>query len=249
MRRWPALLLLVCTAAQAVGPGQKLVFIGCPIIRDTHVPCWLAEYHGELYYLGAQGSALAAFYPPQFQHQALVEGVVSNQPRICGGIPLESLKVATLPEVDPRCNVMLPAEAYPDPPYTRGTGPAESQQPRRPTEPVVYSPPFGPKSFVVPFDFEMDHPWVGDTRIISDALAYAKASSAHQIKITGYRRYATLTDGGRLIESTDVVHMRADAITEAIQMIGSDTKVTTATDLKPRDPDSSVRGVVITVIP
>ena len=36
--------------------AQNLSFVTCPIVRDTKtVPCWLAEYNGETYYLGNQG--------------------------------------------------------------------------------------------------------------------------------------------------------------------------------------------------
>jgi len=35
------------------------------------------------------------FYPPQLGHLALVEGVV-GQGRVCGGIPLQPVKVSVL---------------------------------------------------------------------------------------------------------------------------------------------------------
>ena len=48
--------------------------------------------------------------PPQLGHQVLVEGVVSDEPRICGGIVLKPVVLSVLPELDNSCTTMLPAE-------------------------------------------------------------------------------------------------------------------------------------------
>ena len=106
-------------------PGDHRSFVGCPVIRDTKtVPCWLEEYKGELYYLGIQQDAAAEFYPPQLGHKALVEGVVTDQPRICGGVVLKPVKVSVIPDLDPSCNTMLPAiDEYTVPFAPRGPGP------------------------------------------------------------------------------------------------------------------------------
>ena len=49
-RRIGTALLLVAASAQAAQPDPSLRnFVACPIVRDTaSVPCWLAEYDGEL---------------------------------------------------------------------------------------------------------------------------------------------------------------------------------------------------------
>ena len=63
MRRlWP--VLLGCGAAVAFGavPMEEGIrnFVACPIVRDTAtVPCWLAEYDGELYFLTLQSDVSA----------------------------------------------------------------------------------------------------------------------------------------------------------------------------------------------
>jgi hypothetical protein len=42
-------------AASVVTAQQRTNFVACPIVRDTaSVPCWLAEYEGELYFLTLQ---------------------------------------------------------------------------------------------------------------------------------------------------------------------------------------------------
>ncbi|HWW21594.1 MAG TPA: hypothetical protein VNZ06_12360, partial [Steroidobacteraceae bacterium] len=93
-----ALALLASCLAAAADPGREIVFVGCPILRNTELPCWLGESGGELYYLGAQGDLTSQFYPPQFDHRMLVEGIVSDEARICGGRVLKPVKVSVLPQ-------------------------------------------------------------------------------------------------------------------------------------------------------
>ena len=59
--------------------GQQRSFISCPIVRDTKtVPCFLAEYEDELYYLGIQQDITNEFHPPQLKHEVLVEGRIAD---------------------------------------------------------------------------------------------------------------------------------------------------------------------------
>jgi hypothetical protein len=89
----------------------QLNFVSCPIVRDTaSVPCWLAEYDGELYFLTIQSDVSAPVTPPWLGHRVLVEGTVANEPRICGGVVLKPVHLSVLPERDASCNTMLPAE-------------------------------------------------------------------------------------------------------------------------------------------
>ena len=86
-------------------------FVSCPIVRDTaSVPCWLSEYDGELYYLTIQSDVTSPVTPPWLGHRVLVEGTVSAEPRICGGIVLKPVHLSVMPEPDASCNTMLPAE-------------------------------------------------------------------------------------------------------------------------------------------
>jgi hypothetical protein len=107
-----ACLALPVVAGAAEPPANHRNFVSCPIVRDTPtVPCWLAEYRGELYYLGIQTDVSAEFHPPLLGHKVLVEGTVKDGPRICGGIVLEPLKISPLlTELDGTCNTILPAE-------------------------------------------------------------------------------------------------------------------------------------------
>ena len=95
-------------------------------MRDTKtVPCFLAEYEGETYYLGIQQDITSDFHPPQLKHEVLVEGRIAEGPRVCGGIPLQPVSISVLKEVNLACNTLLPAEPGMDAPAApRGPGPS-----------------------------------------------------------------------------------------------------------------------------
>ncbi|HET9832672.1 MAG TPA: hypothetical protein VFP91_13205, partial [Vicinamibacterales bacterium] len=60
----------ICFGAD--GPNKN--FVSCPIVRDTaSVPCWLAEYEGELYFLTIQSDVTSPVTPPWLGHRVLVE--------------------------------------------------------------------------------------------------------------------------------------------------------------------------------
>lgn len=205
--------------------GERKNFVACPIVRDTEmVPCWLAEYEGELYYLGIQLDLQAEFFPPQLKHEALVEGVVSDKPRICGGIVLDPVRVATLPEVKPLCNTILPAEGYRIEDARRGTGPdpinlsARNQARARMVEEPV--PPFQPKTFTVYFDFDDEYMPSRSTKVVTAAMRYAAAIKANSVKITAHRGAALLSNGEKMVEREALPETRARKIHTALEDIG-----------------------------
>ena len=58
----PDLMLVASCSGIA---GQQRSFVACPIVRDTKtVPCFLAEYEGEMYYLGIQQDISTPFTHP-----------------------------------------------------------------------------------------------------------------------------------------------------------------------------------------
>ena len=121
-----ALFLLPLTLA-----GQQRNFVTCPVVRDTKtVPCFMAEYDGEIYFLAMQQDIQAEIYPPQLLHEVLVEGTVQPGPRVCGGVPLKPIKLSVLPEVNPACNTILPAEPGIEAPPTRMASTSPGSQSR-----------------------------------------------------------------------------------------------------------------------
>jgi hypothetical protein len=237
-RKAAAIALLISFGATAVQAAeQRLNFVSCPILRDTKtVPCWLAEYKGETYYLGIQQDAAAEFYPPFLGHKVLAEGVVSDEPRICGGVVLKPVHISNLPELDPSCNTMLPAEdQYTVPFAVRGPGP--NPKPSLNRRVGAAPPPAAPKapasktSFTVYYDFDTD--WANRwARVLGDAANLA------EVQIVAYRASVKLSDGQDFVERKDMAERRAKRLQQTFQDLGIP-----ASTLKVTWKDDPVQGV------
>jgi hypothetical protein len=215
-----AVFLLPVTLA-----AQQRNFVTCPVVRDTKtVPCFLAEYQGETYYLAVQQDISADLYPPQLLHEVLVEGTVAPGPRVCGGIPLKPLKLSVLPEVNVSCNTILPAE--PDieaPPTRRPAGPSTRQAPVStaavaPERPV---PPFREREWKIFYDFDSAFLFSRDTRMVNQAADFALAAKAKSVEITAQRGATLLSNGQTLTESETIATQRAERVAELLRGLGT----------------------------
>jgi outer membrane protein OmpA-like peptidoglycan-associated protein len=237
--------------AAAIAGGQERSFIACPIVRDTKtVPCFLAEYEGEIYYLGIQQDITAAFHPPQLKHEVLVEGRVSEGPRICGGIPLAPLSISVVKEINPACNTLLPGEPGIDaPPAVRGAGPA--------SRPLVDPPP-APESlsdrqeFTILYAFNDDFVDFAAIAAVRRAAAYATKIGASAVKVTGYRATTVLSNGERMVEKAGLAEKRGQDVATLLR--GSGVTGVSADWKREPEPgdgktDPSRRRVTIAVIP
>ena len=252
-------LLAVFATGAAEAAEQHLNFVSCPILRDTKtVPCWLAEYQGELYYLGIQQDAAAEFYPPFLGHKVLAEGVVSSEPRICGGVVLKPVHISNLPELDPSCNTMLPAEdQYTVPFAVRGPGPNPKPSLNRraggaPAQPAAKGT-FSKSSFTVYYDFDTDwaNRWTG---VLGEAVTLAKTSNAAEVQVTAYRASVKLSDGQDFAERKDIAERRAKRLEQTFEDLGIPAgviKVAWKDDPLPGDgqEDYKLRRAEITVTP
>lgn len=219
------LLTAATSAAVAAAPdAQRRNFVACPIVRDTaSVPCWLAEYEGELYFLTLQTDVSAPVNPPMLGHKVLVEGRRSDQPRICGGIVLEPVRLSALPAPDANCNQMLPAEARYnltfEPP--RPPGPSKGRLAFNTLD--VQQAPVAPEAierhFSIGYDFDarvgFKHP-----ALLQPVLDYALAIKARSIDIEGHQGAALLSDGTVLPESAHLAQRRAQQVAELLQGAG-----------------------------
>src|SRR6185436_1965006 len=209
--------LLACGAAVSVAAGQQRAseqprssgeqrknFVSCPIVRDTaSVPCWLAEYEGETYFLTVQSDVTSPVTPPWLEHRVLVEGAVSAEPRICGGIVLKPVHLSVL-ESDASCNTMLPAEERynltfepPRPPGPSGGRLAFDNAPATPRPAATSSP----REFVVSYPFDG---LVGFTHAgsLTEILQFARTQNAREIEIVGYRGSVRLSNGQTMVEES-----------------------------------------------
>jgi len=247
--RWGLGLIL----AGAVALGQQRNFVACPIVRDTKtVPCFLAEYDGELYYLGIQQDITAEFHPPQLKHEVLVEGRIVQGPRVCGGVPLQPVSISVVKEVNLACNTLLPAEPGIDAPAApRGAGPASA--PSRPeTGSATREPLTGPHEFPILYAFNDDYLEYAGNRVVTEAAAYAKRVGAASVKVAGYRATTVLSSGDRMVEKAGLAEKRAQNIATLLRGLGvSGVAVEWKAEAEPGDgqADASRRRVTVTVTP
>jgi outer membrane protein OmpA-like peptidoglycan-associated protein len=216
--------------ASAAPPAMQRNFIACPILQDTKtVPCWLADYDGQRYYLGIQIDASAEFYPPHLGHRVMVEGTITND-EICGGKVIKPIKISVMPDLDPTCNTMLPAvDKYTVPFAPRGPGPrakleelrARGERPYAPptTPREELSPPYKSREFVVYYDFdsEIANRFV---RELGAASNYAKTIGAKHIEITAYRGAVALSNGETAIEKDFIAQRRAQRLADTFKALG-----------------------------
>jgi len=239
--------LLVATVAL----GQQRNFVSCPIVRDTKtVPCFLAEYDGELYYLGIQQDITSEFHPPQLKHEVLVEGRVAQGPRICGGIPLQPVSISVLKEINLACNTLLPAEPgidAPAAPLRPGPSSHRSEPASAPREPLS-----GRQEFTVLYSFNDDYLEYAANQVVTEAAAYAKRIGASNVKVAGYRATSVLSNGDRLVEKSGLAEKRAQNIATLLRGLGvSGLVVEWSNEPEPGDgrTDPSRRRVTILIVP
>ena len=223
MRTFVALLVASTLIAADPTPGQHLAFVSCPIVRDTKtVPCFLAQYEGETYFLAIQQDIGAEQYPPQLLHEVLVEGTLAVGPRVCGGIPLKPISLSVLPEINRACNEILPAEeSMPAPDAPRPAGPSIRRTNLGAPPPPVETPkpPFTTKTFEIHYDFDSDYTTIHTNRVINEALAYAKASNG-KMEIQAYRGATLLSNGKTLVESEAIAERRAKKLVALFTGLG-----------------------------
>jgi hypothetical protein len=238
-------------------PSERRNFVSCPIVRDTQsVPCWLAEYDGELYFLTLQTDVSSPVTPPWLGHRVLVEGTVArDRPRICGGVVLEPVVLSVLPELDASCNTpVLPAEERYnltfEPP--RPPGPSAGRlafaggpPPADPAEP--------PREFSLRYDFDglVVFRHAGDLTAILDA---ARTRNARRIAITGHRGSVLLSNGTTLTEQPSLARRRAEQVATLLRGAGlTDVAYDVQSHDEPGVPDglndAALRRVTVEITP
>jgi hypothetical protein len=240
-------MLTACTAAaQTPQPPQQVErknFLSCPVVQDTKtVPCWVAEYRGELYYLGIQSDISADFHPPYLGHKVLVEGVVSDEPRICGGVVLKPVVVSPILEPDANCNTILPAvDKYTVPFAPRPPGPSGGSLAfaTPPAAPPSVQPPFVPREFSIYYDFDMTV--MGrHAGLLSQIVDYAEKTEAKRLIVSSYRGSTLLSDGSLLSEKQGIAQARAAELADLLKRAGVTKPVV---QIKPSEELEPAHGV------
>jgi outer membrane protein OmpA-like peptidoglycan-associated protein len=233
-----------CAVAQAAAPATERNFVACPIVLDTQdVPCWVAEYQGERYFLTVQtGRTAGVVFSPQLKHRVLVEGTAHpDQPRMCGGIVLSPVKLSVFPEVEPDCGKMLPGDGYqvtgprpigPDgtPPGGRSTAaraprpaPAAGTPSRAQTEAQSRADQAAgkPREFEILYFFGSNYlPFPVEQAAVDQAANYYAATTGSQVVVTGYRGEALLSNGEKLVEDKQIAQQRAEKVASILTNFG-----------------------------
>lgn len=221
-------------AVQAATPATERNFVACPIVLDTQdVPCWVADYEGERYFLAVQtGRTAGVTFVPQLKHRVLVEGTVQpGQPRMCGGIVLGPVKLSVFPEVEPDCGQMLPGDGFhvtgprpigPDgiPPGGRGTAaraprPAAAPGARGQGEAQLRADQAAGKAreFEILYFFDSNYlPFPVEQAAVDQAANYFTATTGSKVVVTGYRGEALLSNGKKLVEDPKIARERAEKV-------------------------------------
>ena len=251
------LVTAVATASLAATPDPAIRnFIACPIVRDTAtVPCWLAEYDGELYFLTLQTDVSAPVTPPWLGHRVLVEGTRSEEPRICGGIVLKPVHLSVVAELDARCNQQLPAEAgynlHFEPP--RPPGPSTGHLAFERPAPAAATARREARQFTIHYDFNGRIGFRHPAELIP-ILEQANAIKATRIQIEGHRGAALLSDGSVVEEDAALARSRAEQVSELLHGAGLtrpryEVNWVDAAPAPDGRGDFSERRVVVTVLP
>jgi hypothetical protein len=211
-------LIGLLMAGQTTATERHISFVACPLIRDIELPCWLAEYEGELYFLGMQGDSASSFYSPQLKHQALIEARVGTGPRICGGIPLEKVHVSVMQEIDLSCDTILPGEGHQPPPYERGPGPALRPHSRPPAPDPA--PPFEDREFVLELQFDTEFLARRNSRQIEDVVRLVELSRPAAVRIQATRGSSRLSNGQVIVEAKDIARRRAEHVRRILVDLG-----------------------------
>ena len=210
-------LLLLGAPAVAAPADPEIRFVSCPIYRDADAGkksgCWLADDHED----GRRFDVSPSPTKPDWNFAVLVEGkVAAGKTDVCGGVVLDPVRVSVLDE--PCTRAMLPAEGYPG---RRFVLPARNIRPlyeaRKP-----FDQPFRERTFSIPFEFGRAFiTYQLSDYLIDEAVAYALASHAARVEVTGYAATTPAVVSGRtLSEPLQVAQDRATVATRWLTDLG-----------------------------
>ncbi len=231
---------LVAGAALAQAPASERNFVACPLVLDTpDIPCWVAEYEGERYFLAVQtGRSAGVTFVPQLKHEVLVEGTAHpDEPRMCGGIVLRPVKLSVNEaEVISDCGAILPGDGYQvtgprpigpdgDPPGGKSTairpppqGPSRKEQARQFQADAAAGKT---RDFEILYFFDSNYlPFPVEQATVDQAANYAAAMPNAKVLITGYRGQSNLSNGEVLVEDASLPQKRAELVAEIMKNFG-----------------------------
>jgi len=249
-------------------------FVACPIVLDTKdVPCWVAEYDGERYFLTVQtGRSNDVVFAPSLMHKVLVEGTVTDAPRMCGGIVLTDVKLSVMEaEISPECDKILPGDGYHvtgprpitpdgDPPGGKSTAVRRAPNPERSNAAIEarlkkMAAEQQRAEFTIPYYFDSNYlPFPAEQATVDRAADYAALAKAQRVEVVGYRGSVVLSDGSVMTEKEGLAELRAKSVAAILQDFGvPNAALAVSWNEKPEHSngvrDYDKRRVTIAVIP
>ncbi len=217
MRTAAFTLVLLASPALAGPATDEVRFISCPVYRDADAGkksgCWLADDREA----GRRFDISLSPTKPDWNFAVLVEGrPAKDQADACGGEVLDPVRVSVLQE--PCTRAMLPAEGHPG---RRFVLPARNVRPLY-EQRAPFEQPFGERTFSIPFGFGRSFiTYQLSDYLIDQAVAYALASHAARVDITGYAATGPAVVSGRTIaEPADVAKDRARVAADWMTRLG-----------------------------
>jgi outer membrane protein OmpA-like peptidoglycan-associated protein len=206
-------------AAPSPDAGRPISFVACPLYRDTVRQCWLAEYGGKVYSIGAAGIETL----PQLLHQVLVEGVAHDNQASCGAINVSPVHLSVLPEIDTSCNTVLP---------DNGTSPLDPSRFDAPPEVLsqigAERPPPSPLAsdtrWSIGFDYGSAFLNQVSQQRVETAAKTILASPVTQVTIMGSAAGARLESGQVIIEDAALALRRAEVVRSVLLGLGVSPK-------------------------
>lgn len=208
---------LLSSLAGAAQAADELRFISCPVFRDVDAGrksgCWLAEdpATGIRYDVGHSPTK------PDWNHEVLVEGVVSAaQDNACGGVVLDAVRVSILPGACTRH--MLPPEGFKGRPFVlpaRNTRPLYEKRDPPPQ-------PWTDRTFALQFEWDRNFAvYQLDDWEVDQAWHYISAVQPARVTVVGYAAtLPTQVSGRTLAEKPEVARQRAELVAESLRRLG-----------------------------
>jgi hypothetical protein len=215
------LLLSVLAWHDEASAVEQLRFIACPLYRDTDAGrksgCWLADDATS----DRRYDVSLAPTKPDWNHEVLVEGVVSPaQDNACGGITLNAIRVSVLPGACTRH--ALPAEGFPGRRYVLPERNVRPLSEKRATPAL----PWVQRRFSMVFDFDRTFAvYQLDDFALDQAIAYIRAVDPGHIVITGRADATPVRVSGREIaENPARARERAELAAESLRRLNVDMR-------------------------
>ncbi len=227
----PWLALGSLAVAAPATAQEHVAFVTCPIAQDTGPRsdvCFFVRHNGVRY-----GVVIPPDWgKPQLGHKLLVEGVVTDGPQECAGVPIEG-RASVLPELSLDCNEIAPASPAilalklgrrPDITDAQRAmieaDPSASLQIMRLAPLPVPEVALG-RTETIYFPFERARASGPDAMVLLELARLAEATPGVKVAVRAFRGATLLDNGEILTEREDMARRRGEKIADILVGLGA----------------------------